>query len=162
MITRIEDKSGNVLAEIRPERMESINEKTAYLMLNLMEGAADFGTAARLRFRHNIYAQTAAKTGTTQNHSDGWFIGITPKIVAGAWVGAEDRSVHFDRMSMGQGATMALPIYAYFIKKVYADKTLGITEKDVFEAPPDMPPIPNCTEYAKQLEDEGEYATDEW
>jgi penicillin-binding protein 1A len=162
MITRIEDKSGNVLAEIRPERMESINEKTAYLMLNLMEGAADFGTAARLRFRHNIYAQTAAKTGTTQHHSDGWFIGITPKIVAGAWVGAEDRSVHFDRMSLGQGASMALPIYAYFIKKVYADKTLGITEKDVFEAPADMPPIPNCTEYAKQLEDEGDYTQDEW
>ncbi len=117
MITRIEDKNGNVLAEIRPERMESINEKTAYLMLNLMEGATNFGTAVRLQFKYNVYAQTAAKTGTTQHHSDGWFMGIAPKLISGGWVGAEDRSVHFDRMSMGQGASMALPIYAYFIKE---------------------------------------------
>jgi penicillin-binding protein 1A len=162
MINRIEDKSGNILAEIHPEHMESINEKTAYLMLNLMEGVTDFGTAHRLQFKYNITAQIAAKTGTTQHHSDGWFIGITPKLVAGGWVGAEDRSVHFDRMSMGQGATMALPIYAFFMKKIYADKSLGIFETDVFEAPPDMTPIPNCREYAEQNEAEGDYGEDEW
>jgi penicillin-binding protein 1A len=161
MITSITDKSGNVLAEIHPDRTESINEKTAYLMLNLMEGVTDFGTGYRLRFRYNFTAQIAAKTGTTQNHSDGWFIGITPKLVAGGWVGAEDRSVHFDRMDMGQGATMALPVYALFMQKIYADKTLGILQTDVFEAPPDMPPIPNCTEYAEQGE-EGYYWENEY
>jgi penicillin-binding protein 1A len=162
MITHIEDKSGNVLAEIRPERMESINEKTAYLMLNLMQGVTDFGTAHRLQFRYGLTAQIASKTGTTQHHSDGWMIGITPKLVAGGWVGAEDRSVHFDRMSMGQGASMALPIYALFMKKVYADKTLGITESDVFEVPPDMPPIPNCKEFAEQNENDDYYMENDW
>jgi penicillin-binding protein 1A len=162
MISHIEDKNGNVLAETHPERMESINEKTAYLMLNLMEGVTDFGTAYRLRYRYNFTAQTAAKTGTTQNHSDGWFIGVTPKLAAGGWVGAEDRSVHFDRMDLGQGASMALPIYALFMQKVYADKTLGITQEDVFEAPSDMGPIPNCTEYAEQNEGEGYYWENEW
>jgi penicillin-binding protein 1A len=127
-----------------------------------MEGATNFGTAHRLQFKYNVYAQTAAKTGTTQHHSDGWFMAVTPKLTSGVWVGAEDRSVHFDRMSMGQGASMALPIYAYFIKKVYADKTLGISDKDVFEAPPDMPPIPSCMEYANQMESEGDYTEDEW
>jgi penicillin-binding protein 1A len=161
-ITRIEDKNGNILAEFQPERIESINEKTAYLMLNLLEGVTDFGTAVRLRYRYNFIAQIAAKTGTTQNHSDGWFIGVTPKLVAGGWVGAEDRSVHFDRMDMGQGATMALPIYAIFMQKIYADPSLGITQEDVFEAPPDMPPIPNCREYAEQTETGDYYWENEW
>jgi len=161
MIMRIEDKNGNVLSEIHPERMESINEKTAYLMLNLMEGVTDFGTSVRLRYKYNLTAQIASKTGTTQNHSDGWFIGIAPKLVAGGWVGAEDRSVHFDRMELGQGATMALPIYGIFMQKVYADKSLGISQTDVFQAPPDMAPIPNCKEYAEQSEGGG-YSESEW
>jgi penicillin-binding protein 1A len=161
-ITRIEDKNGNVLAEIQPERMESINEKTAFLMLNLMEGVTDFGTAVRLRYRYNFTAQIAAKTGTTQNHSDGWMIGITPKLVAGGWVGAEDRSVHFDGMTMGQGATMALPIYALFMEKVYADKSLGISQSDVFEVPLNMEPMPNCSEYAEQTEGGEYYWENEW
>jgi len=161
-ITRIKDKNGNILAEILPERMESINEKTAYLMLNLLQGVTDFGTAVRLRYLYNFTAQIAAKTGTTQNHSDGWFMGITPNLVAGCWVGAEDRSVHFDGMTMGQGATMALPIYAIFMKKVYADKTLGVTQSDVFTAPPDMTPIPNCKEYAEENETNEFYWENEW
>jgi penicillin-binding protein 1A len=161
-ITRIEDKNGNILAEIRPERFESINEQTAYLMLNLLEGVTNFGTAVRLRYRYNLTAQIAAKTGTTQNHSDGWMIGIAPKLVAGGWVGAEDRSVHFDRMDMGQGATMALPIYALFIQKVYADKSLGITQTDVFEMPPGMAPIPNCRDVAAQDANDGYYWENEW
>jgi penicillin-binding protein 1A len=146
-LTRIEDKNGNVLAEIQPERMESIDEQTAYLMLNLLEGVAGpGGTAYRLRFRYNFTAEIAAKTGTTQNHSDGWMIGVTPRLVAGGWVGAEDRSVHFDVMTMGQGSTMALPIYALFMKRVYADTTLGITQSDVFQMPPGMEPIPDCSD----------------
>ncbi|MBN2814562.1 MAG: transglycosylase domain-containing protein [Bacteroidales bacterium] len=151
-VTRIEDKNGNVLAEFQPERIESISEQTAYLMLNLMEGATNFGTAYRLRYKFNLTGEIAAKTGTTQNRSDGWMIGITPKLVAGGWVGAEDRSVHFDVMSMGQGATMALPIYALFMQRVYADKSLGIAETDVFQLPPGMPPLPNCTDVATKSE----------
>ncbi len=152
-VLRIEDKSGNILTEFKPERMESINEKTAYLMLELMQGVVDFGTAIRLRYRYNFTAQIAGKTGTTQNHSDGWFIGMTPKLVAGCWVGAEDRSVHFDVMSMGQGATMALPVWALFMQRVYADPSLGITQADKFEMPPDMPPLQNCREYAEKTTD---------
>ena len=161
-ITKIEDKNGNVLAEIQPERTEAINEQTAYLMLNLLEGVTNFGTAVRLRYKYNFTAQIAAKTGTTQNHSDGWMIGITPKLVAGGWVGAEDRSVHFDYMSMGQGATMTLPIYAEFMKRVYADKSLGITQQDVFEMPEGMSPIPNCNDVNAQNADEGVYWENEW
>ena len=97
--------------------MESINEKTAYLMLNLMEGVTDFGTAVRLRYRYNFTAQIAAKTGTTQNHSDGWFIGITPKLVAGGWVGAEDRSVHFDVWTWDRVLPWHCPSMLYSCKK---------------------------------------------
>jgi penicillin-binding protein 1A len=131
-------------------------------MLNLMEGVTNFGTAVRLRYRYKFTAQIAAKTGTTQNHSDGWMIGIAPRLVAGAWVGAEDRSVHFDYMSMGQGATMALPIYAEFMKRVYDDKSLGITQNDVFEMPPGMAPIPNCSDVASHTASDGIYWENEW
>lgn len=161
-ITRIEDKNGNILAEFQPDRTEAINEQTAYLMLNLLEGVTNFGTAVRLRYRYKFTAQIAAKTGTTQNHSDGWMIGITPKLVAGGWVGAEDRSVHFDYMSMGQGATMALPIYAEFMKRVYDDKSLGITQEDVFEMPPGMPPVQNCNDVNAMDADKGFYWENEW
>jgi penicillin-binding protein 1A len=161
-ITRIEDKNGNVLAEFQPERTEAINENTAYLMLNLMEGVTNFGTAVRLRYRYNFTAQIAAKTGTTQNHSDGWMIGITPKLVAGGWVGAEDRAVHFDYMTMGQGATMALPIYAEFMKRIYNDPSLGITQNDVFEMPPGMTPIPNCNDVNDESAEDGLYWEKDW
>ncbi len=161
-VLKIEDKNGNVLTEFQPERTEAINEQTAYLMLNLMEGVTNFGTAVRLRYRYKFTAQIAAKTGTTQNHSDGWMIGITPKLVAGGWVGAEDRSVHFNSMSMGQGASMALPIYAEFMKRVYADKSLGITQEDVFEMPPGMPPIPNCNDVNALNATAGEFREYEW
>lgn len=161
-ITRIEDKNGNILAEFLPERYESISEQTAYLMLNLMEGVTNFGTAVRLRYRYGFTAQIASKTGTTQNHSDGWMIGISPKLAAGGWVGAEDRSVHFDRMDMGQGATMALPIYALFMQKVYADNSLGILQTDVFEAPPGMSSIPNCRDVSEPTAGEEYYWENEW
>ncbi len=161
-IMSIADKNGNVLAEFQPERTEAISEQTAYLMLNLMEGVTNFGTAYRLRYRYHFTAPIAAKTGTTQNHSDGWMIGITPKLVAGGWVGAEDRSVHFDYMSMGQGATMALPIYALFMEKVYADKSLGISQTDDFQMPPGMAPIPNCNDVSSQDATGGYYWDNEW
>ncbi|MBA7537945.1 Penicillin-binding protein 1A [subsurface metagenome] len=135
-VNRIEDKHGNLLTTILPETSESISEETAFLMLNLMEGVTKYGTAARLRGpRYQMTAKIAAKTGTTNNNSDGWFIGIVPKLVAGGWVGAEDRSIHFDRTAMGSGTNTVLPIWAEFMLQIYADSTLQITQKDEFEKP---------------------------
>jgi penicillin-binding protein 1A len=137
-VTRIEDRYGNVLATFQPERHDAIDEQTAYLMLNLLRAVIDEGTGIRLRFREG-YGQfkmpIAGKTGTTQNHSDGWFMGITPKLTAGVWTGADLRSIHFRYISSGQGANMALPIWGYFMKKVLADKSLGITEDMTFQKP---------------------------
>lgn len=133
-ITRIEDRNGKVLEEFIPASREVLSEEKAYLMVNLMEGVVSGGTGTRLRSRFGMTTAIAGKTGTTQNNSDGWFMGLTPDLVAGAWVGGEDRSVHFDATSEGQGASMALPIWAYFFKKVYADKTITIS-KGPFEKP---------------------------
>ncbi|MFV0376725.1 MAG: transglycosylase domain-containing protein [Mangrovibacterium sp.] len=137
-VTHIEDKYGNVIATFLPERHDAIDEQTAYLMMNLLRGVIDTGTGRRLRggrdyagFRDPI----GGKTGTTQNHSDGWFIGLTPQLAAGAWTGAELRSIRFGSISMGQGANMALPIWARFMKKVYADKTLEYKPDFDFEKP---------------------------
>ncbi|UCH14300.1 MAG: transglycosylase domain-containing protein [Bacteroidales bacterium] len=146
-VTRIEDKNGNLLASFQPERIESISEKTAFLMLNLMEGAINFGTAARLRYRYNFTAQISGKTGTTQNHSDGWFMGITPKLITGVWVGAEDRSVHFNDLAMGSGTNMALPVWAHYMQKIYVDSLVGITQEDVFEEPADFDIVLDCDRY---------------
>jgi penicillin-binding protein 1A len=135
-VTRIEDKYGNILATFLPETWESISEETAYLMLNLMEGVTTYGTAARLRgSTYQMTAKIAGKTGTTNNNSDGWFIGITPKLVAGGWIGAEDRSVHFDATAMGSGTNTVLPIWANFMLQIYADPSLGITQLDDFIKP---------------------------
>lgn len=134
-VTRIEDKYGNILATLLPETHEAISEETAYLMLNLMEGVTNFGTAVRLRFKYNFTAQISSKTGTTNNNSDGWFMGITPKLVTGIWVGADDRSVHFDNTAMGSGTNMALPIWAEYMLKVYEDEKSGILQTDRFTRP---------------------------
>jgi penicillin-binding protein 1A len=133
-ITRIEDRNGKVLEEFIPQSREVLSEEKAYLMINLMEGVVTSGTGQRLRYKYNMTTPIAGKTGTTQNNSDGWFIGLTPDLVAGAWVGGEDRSVHFDNTSEGQGASMALPIWAYFFQRVYADKTINISRGE-FDKP---------------------------
>jgi penicillin-binding protein 1A len=127
-ITRIEDKNGKVLEEFIPKSREVLREEKAYLMINLMQGVVMSGTAGRLRGRYKLTNAIAGKTGTTQNNSDGWFIGLTPELAAGVWVGGEDRSVHFDNTSEGQGASMALPIWGLFFQKVYADKTLKVSK----------------------------------
>ena len=129
-ITRIEDKNGRVLEEFSPTSNEVLSEEKAYVMLKLMQGVVDQGTGSRLRGKYKLRNQIAGKTGTTQNNSDGWFIGITPELVAGAWVGAEDRSVHFNSTGEGQGASMALPIWGKFFQKVYGDKTLNVSKSD--------------------------------
>lgn len=133
-ITRIEDRNGKVLDEFIPNSREVLSEEKAFLMVNLMEGVVSSGTGVRLRYKYKLNTAIAGKTGTTQNNSDGWFIGLTPDLVAGAWVGGEDRSVHFDNTSEGQGASMALPIWAYFFQRVYADNTIKIS-KGAFEKP---------------------------
>jgi len=135
MVTKIEDKNGNVLANFTPQKSEAISEQTAYLMINLLEGVINNGTGIRLRLTYELLGPIAGKTGTTQNHSDGWFMGMLPNLVTGTWVGAEDRSVHFQELYFGQGATMALPIYALFLEKVYKDSRLGISPNDIWEKP---------------------------
>ena len=143
-VTRIEDNMGNVLADFTTRKREAISEHTAYLMANLMQGVVNSGTAIRLRFKYGLKGEIAGKTGTTNDQSDGWFIGYTPSITAGAWVGAEDRQVHFESLSLGGGSNMALPIWGIWMKKVLADKTLNISETDRFIAPPGMHLNLNC------------------
>lgn len=161
MVTRIEDKNGTVLYQVAPETKDVLSEEIAYVTVNLLEGVTQFGSGQRLR--HNWAVNTplykevvtgypyefdnpiAGKTGTTQNQSDGWFMGMVPNLVTGVWVGAEDRSVHFKRIDYGQGATMALPIWALFMRSCYADESLGIS-KDEFEAPADLSIRVNCNE----------------
>lgn len=133
-VTRIEDKNGKVLEEFIPQSREVMSEEKAYIMINLMQGVVDYGTGSRLRRNYKLMNPIAGKTGTTQNNSDGWFIGLTPDLVAGGWVGGEDRSVHFDLTDQGQGAAMALPIWGLFFQKVYADKTLKVS-KGAFDKP---------------------------
>ena len=156
-ITHIEDRNGNVIAEFTPKRVEALSEETAYMTISLMKGVVQgYGTATRLGYRFGLTNPIAGKTGTTQNNSDGWFMGITPDLVSGVWVGCEDRSVHFRNTSQGQGAEMALPIWAMYMKKVYADKKLKISKGD-FEKPENFDDIKielDCAKYDKFDEEE--------
>jgi len=127
-VTRIEDKNGNLLARFSATKEEAISEETAYLMVNMLMGVVRGGTAARLRGTYLLMNEIGGKTGTSQNHSDAWFMGITPDLVAGVWVGGEDRSVRFRSMQLGQGAEAALPIFGLFMQKVYADKNINLTQ----------------------------------
>ncbi len=139
MIWRIEDGNGRLIKEVKPEIKEVMNEKYAYTMIELMKGVAEYGTASGELSRRGVKKETqiAAKTGTTQNNSDGWFMGLTPNLATGVWVGWEDRAAHFWGTGEGQGAKMALPIWAIFMKKVWADKTLNIRPEDKFVEPSD-------------------------
>jgi len=137
MIWRIEDANGRVIKEVKNETKEVMNELYAYTMLDLMKGVAQFGTASGELRRQGIpeTVEIAGKTGTTQNNSDGWFVGLTPNLATGVWVGWEDRATHFWGTGEGQGARMALPIWGIFMKKIWADKVLGITPDDKFAKP---------------------------
>jgi len=151
MVTRIEDKNGTVLFEATPETRDVLSEESAYVTVKLLEGVTESGSGIRLRHRgaeeNNPYFGTvvtgypyefqnpiAGKTGTTQNQSDGWFIGMVPNLVTGVWVGGEDRATHFNSIAYGQGATMALPIWALYMKKLYEDPLLEVSI-DSFPAP---------------------------
>lgn len=152
-ISRIEDKNGTELSVFHPQQIEAISENTAYLMVRLLQGVVNRGTGQRLRWFFNFTGDMGGKTGTTQNQSDGWYIGITPKLTAGAWVGAEDRSVHFDRLSQGAGGYTALPIWGYFFQKVYADSSLNITQEEVFTPPTGFNVRLNCPDYEGDVSD---------
>ena len=134
-VTKIEDANGNVIGKFTPQMHEIFSESTAYKMIYMMRAVVDGGTGGRIRSRYGLYMPMGAKTGTTQNNSDGWFMGYTPSLVSGAWVGGEDRSIHFDNIAQGQGATMALPIWALYMKKVLADRDLGYSSTEQFDIP---------------------------
>jgi len=154
-VTRIEDKYGNVISNFTPKRNDAISEKTAYLMLGLLENVVKYGTSMRLRFRYGFNNMIAAKTGTTNNHSDGWFIGIVPHLVTGVWVGGEERSIRFRGLAQGQGATMALPTWAYYMQKVYADSSGSLIYKreTEFERPKGFYPETWCNDKATEAEE---------
>lgn len=133
-VTRIEDNDGNVLATFSPEMQEVISVSSAYKMLVMLRAVINEGTGGRVR-RLGVKADMGGKTGTTNYNADGWFMGFTPSLVSGCWVGGEDRDIHFDTMLHGQGASMALPIWAKYMVKVFGDKTLGYDENETFQLP---------------------------
>lgn len=150
-VTRIEDNDGNVLATFSPQVNEVISESSAYKMLVMLRAVINEGTGGRVRRLYHITADMGGKTGTTNNNSDGWFMGFTPSLVSGCWVGGEERDIHFDRMADGQGASMALPIWGIYMNKVYADKTLGYSQEEKFDIPDEFNP---CKDKVSELEEE--------
>ena len=143
-VTRIEDGNGNIIGTFAPRTHEIISETTAYKMIHMLRAVLDHGTGVRVRFKYGITAPMGGKTGTTNNNSDGWFMCFTPSLVNGAWVGGEDRGIHFDNMAEGQGASMALPICALYLQKVFADEELGYTQTEQFDVPKWFDPNAGC------------------
>lgn len=137
-VTRIEDNQGNLIWSCTPHRSEVTSEQAYYKILSILMNVVDSGTAASLRGRYGIRAQMGGKTGTTNSNSDSWFMGFTPDLVTGVWVGGEERYIHFNTMALGQGARAALPIYGYYMQKVYADKKLPYSQDAKFEFPADF------------------------
>ncbi len=138
-VLRIEDKHGNTLASFAPQKNEAISDQTAYVMIEMLKGVVHGGTAAKLTYQYKVPGDVAGKTGTTNNNSDGWFIGITPRLVAGTWVGGEERAIHLT--NRGEGAAVAMPVFANFIKKAYADPTIPLKPNLTFERPSIMPDV---------------------
>ncbi len=143
-VTRIEDANGNVIASFNTQTHEVVNEETSYKMITMMRNVIDGGTGSRVRFKYGLKMPLAGKTGTTQNNSDGWFMAYSPQLVNGCWVGGEDRAIHFDSMAEGQGASMALPILALYLKRVYEDTTLEYDDNISFDIPSDFDPNAGC------------------
>ncbi len=156
-ILRIEDKNGVVLQDFVPRKVEAISEETAYLMLDLLKGVTQFGTGLRLRgSKYGFTNPIAGKTGTTQNNSDGWFVGITPELVSGVWSGCEDRAVHFRTTQLGQGANVALPVWGLYMKKVFADPSLNYSQGD-FEKPEKPVRVElDCSKYKNPVQEQNE------
>jgi len=153
-VTRITDANGNVLATFKPQRNEAISEETAYKMIEMLRAVVAQGTSWRVKGVYKCEGDIAAKTGTTQNQSDGWYIGITPKLSTGVWTGGEERSIHFNNLELGQGASMSLPTWAYYMNKVHANPSLGYSPKDVFEKPKNFDEDMGCKQ-SKPYEEPG-------
>jgi penicillin-binding protein 1A len=149
-ITKIEDKNGNVIQTFKAEQHEAMDEVTAYKMIELMKGVVYEGTGVRLKYKYGFKNPIAGKTGTTQNQSDGWFMGITPDLTTGVWTGAEDRSVHFKTITLGQGSNMALPVWALYMQKVYADPTLHISKGDFPKPLSNVDLVFDCDKYEEE------------
>ena len=143
-ITHIEDNNGNIIGIFTPQTHEIISETTAYKMIYMLRAVMDHGTGVRVRYKYGITAPMGGKTGTTNNNSDGWFMCFTPSLVNGSWVGGEDRSIHFDNLAQGQGASMALPIGALYMQKVLSDSTLGYEPHEQFDIPTWFNPNEGC------------------
>ena len=139
-VTKIEDSDGNVVANFQPRMNEVISEESAYKMLEMLKAVMNGGTGSRMRYKYKVECDMGGKTGTTNRNADAWFMGFTPSLVSGCWVGGEDRDIHFDSTRMGQGANMALPIWAYFMKKVFADRSLGYDPNETFDIPEGFDP----------------------
>jgi penicillin-binding protein 1A len=146
-LTRIEDKNGNVVREVVPRKVEAMSEQTAYIMEKMLERVTAHGTAAKIKYMYQVPGAVGGKTGTTQNYSDGWFIGITPHLATGIWTGFEDRAIHFRSMSLGSGSAMAMPIFGNYMKKALSDTTL-VKVEPYFEAPKQPLSVEiNCDSY---------------
>ena len=154
-VTKIEDNEGNVITRFQPRMNEVISSESARRMLYMLKAVVDGGTAGRLRFRYNLNNEIAGKTGTTNNNSDAWFMGIVPTLVTGVWVGGDDRDIHFDTMTMGQGATMALPVFAYYMQRLYKDKTLGYSADATFDLPEGYNPCQSAAALPEEESPEG-------
>lgn len=150
-VSRIEDANGNVIAIFSPQSKEVISETTSYKMIDMLRAVVNSGTGGRVRRKYNITADMGGKTGTSQNNADGWFMGFTPSLVSGGWVGGEDRSIHFDGMALGQGAASALPIWGLFMQKVYANKSLGYSQDEVFDIPATFDPNEGCKDNIQSI-----------
>src|SRR5574344_1082814 len=151
-VTKIEDNEGNTITQFQPKMNEVISEESANKMLVLLKAVIDEGTGRRIRYKFNLKCEMGGKTGTTNRNSDAWFIGFTPTLVSGCWVGGEDRDIHFDNMQMGQGASMALPIWAYYMQKVFVDPRLGYSPDAIFDLPDNFNP---CASDATEAEYNG-------
>ena len=139
-VSKIEDNEGNVVATFQPRMNEVISEESTYKMIEMLRAVMNGGTGSRMRYKYNIECDMGGKTGTTNRNADAWFMGFTPSLVSGCWVGGEDRDIHFDSTRMGQGANMALPVWAYFMKRVFADRSLGYDPNEKFDIPEDFNP----------------------
>ena len=156
-LLRIEDKNGNLLYDHKARVVQAMNPETAYVMTYMLKGVVDEGTGWRLRSKYGLKNPIGGKTGTTQNNSDGWFIGVTPQLVTGVWTGCEDRAIHFRTTNLGEGANSALPVFALYMKKVYADKNLGIRSNIDFAMPPKGINITlDCGAYSQQQQSTAE------
>ena len=156
-VTRIEDKNGNTVSEFSRKIEEVISEDQAFQMLDLLQGVVRIGSGIGLRYTYNLTNQIGGKTGTTQNHGNGWFMGVTPNLVAGVWSGWEDQSIHFNTLDEGQGAVIALPIFGIFLKKVYADPQFSTMDEDIFERPSGFKLELNCDKLKKTTNKRSNY-----